>query len=131
MKTRRFVIAAALFAMGCIVYLYNSRAPLRVHVVTIPTELATMLVVTYFAAVVNRSPWQRVGGAVAGVAVVSVVGTWLWSKVIGTFTPLDPIYFVMDLGASFLKATTFIGIVWLIDFAIDQVRNRTTEPTER
>src|ERR1051325_5907973 len=32
-----------------------------------------------------------------------------------------------DLGASFLKATTFIGIVWLIDFAIDQVRNRTTE----
>ncbi len=131
MKTRRIIIAAGLFVIGVAVYLSASRAPLRVHIVTIPTELATMLVVTYFAAAVNRSPWQRVAGAVGGVVVVSLVGTWLWSKVIAAFTPLEPIYFAMDLLSSFIEATTFISVVWLIDFAIDQMRNRTTEPTKR
>lgn len=123
-RKRRAAIAAVLFVLGAVVYLTQSGAPLRVHLITVPTELALAAVATYFLGVMSISPWRRLVGMIVGLTCVSLITTWLSSKVIAALTPLDGWYFVMDLGATFLKATLLIGAVWLIDFVIELVVSR-------
>jgi hypothetical protein len=123
-RKRRVAIAAVLFVLGAVVYLTQSGAPLRVHLITVPTEFALAAVATYFLCVMSLRPWRRVVGMIVGLICVSLITTWLSSKVVAALTPLDGWYFVIDLGATFLKATILIGAVWLIDFMIELVVSR-------
>ena len=127
MKSRRAAIAAVLFVTAMAVYLLMSGAPLGVKVVSVVTDFCLVVVATYFTCATSLSPTKRMFGVTVGVVVVSVFTTWLSSKVIAALTPLEPVYFWMDLGGSAIKATVVIGIVWLIDFIIDAVTSRRSE----
>lgn len=123
-RKRRAVIGALLFVLGAVVYLTVSGAPPRVHLVTVPAELALAAVATYFVSVVSLAAWQRLVGLIIGLTCVSLVTTWLSSKVVAALTPLDAWYFVVGVGAAFIKATLLIGAVWLIDFTIELVLSK-------
>jgi hypothetical protein len=121
-RKRRAVIAAVLFVMGVMVYLTLSGAPQRVHLVTVPTELGLAAVATYFLCASSLTPWRRVIGLIVGLTCVSLVATWLLSKVIVALRPLDAGYVVVGIGATFLKAAVLMAAVWLIDFLIERGR---------
>jgi protein TonB len=124
MKRQRLVIGAILFAIGTAVYLTFSGAPLRVHLVTLPMELALTIVVSYFFSATAMARSARLFGTFAGLTLVSIVETWLSSKVIAALAPLDMWYFVMGLGTTFLKGMLLLAVMWLIDYAIDVLGRR-------
>jgi hypothetical protein len=127
-RKRRAIIAAVLFALGVVVYLTQSGASQRVHFATVLTEFALAAVATFFLSGTSIAPWRRVVGMVIGLTCVSLLTTWLSSKVIAALAPVDAWYFAMDLVATFLKATVLVGVVWLVDFTIELIlirrRNR-------
>jgi hypothetical protein len=127
MKIRRAVIAAVLFVAGMVAYLSMSGAPLRVQMVSLATDFCLVAIATYFTCATSLSPRQRMIGVTVGVVVVSVITTWLSSKVIASLTPLEPIYFGIDLVGSAINATVIIGVVWLLDFVIELLMNRRAE----
>lgn len=124
MKRRRLIIGAILFVTAAAVYLVYSGAPLRVHVVTLSTEFALAVIATYFFSAASMAGRQRLVGMLAGLTIVSLATTWLSSKVITAFTPLDRWYFATGLAATFLKAALLVGVIGLVDFAIGVLGRR-------
>src|ERR1700756_4569576 len=120
---RRAIIAVILFAIGTAVYLFASGAPPRVQVVTIATEFCLFAGVTFFLCALSMKPIRRMVGAAVSVAIIAIASPWLSSNVISALNPLEPMYFVMGLSSFAIQALVFSGVVWLVDFTIDNMRS--------
>lgn len=116
MKTRRALIAATLFALGVVVYLIASDAPMRVHVVTIVVEFCLLAAVTLFLTATSMKMPRRLVGIVLLVGVFAIISTWLMSRVIAALNPIEPRHFAGTLVWFGLQALLFSGVVLAIDF---------------
>lgn len=123
-RRRRILIATLLFTAGVAVYLTQSGAPPRVHIVTVLTEFALAAVSAYFVSNTTLRPSSRLSGMVAGLVGVSLVTTWASSRVIAALNPLQGWHFVLDLGATFLKATLLVATIWIIDTGFEFIKNK-------
>jgi hypothetical protein len=122
MIKRRTVIATILFFIGVAVYLIVSGAPLRVHVVTIVVEFCLLATVTSFLIASSMKMAHRIVGLVLGLGVLTLVSTWLSSRVIAALNPLEVTHYAITFIWFAVQALVFAGVVLAIDFAVAHVR---------
>lgn len=129
---RNVISAAILFFIGVAVYLIASDAPLRVHVVTIATEFCLLATVTLFLfASSSMKMAHRMVGFALCLGVLTLVSTWLSSKVIAALNPLEAKHFAMTFVWFAVQALLFAGVVVAIDFAVAHVRRDTTASADQ
>jgi hypothetical protein len=112
---RKLLISAVLFGIGTALYLSVSSGPLRVRSVTVPVQLiflAGACCAVWAPAIPRRFRLQVLVGVVA---VASAIATWIDSRVVLAFFPLQPSYFVTRFFAFLVEALLFLGAVALID----------------
>jgi hypothetical protein len=130
MMKRRSVIATILFSIGVAVYLITSGAPLRVHIVTIATELCLVATVTLFLTA-SSSMAHRLTGLALGVGILALVSTWLSSKAIAALNPIEAKHFAMTFAWFAIQALLLAGVVVVIDFGIAYVQSDASASAEQ
>jgi hypothetical protein len=127
-QNRRLLVALLLYFLGVGVYLAQSSAPWRVHVVTIPLQfllLMTTSILTW---------WQglRRSSRVLSFMLLIVLGslTWIYflSKVVMAIYPLDPATFIKAGLALMVECLLFALVTWAVDSGLRSAMERTKSP---
>lgn len=115
---QRLAIALFVFGIGVCVYLANSAAPLRVHLVEIFFQLGFLGIASLLTWWPDLSSQVRVYGLVSLVLLGYFVRNALLNRVMSkNLDPYDPLIFTAGVALLALEALFVVCLTWLLDRA--------------